>query len=134
MSWPKRPLDPWFLVRCAVLMDVFALGRETHIDVRIAATGAHAAPQHDECAVRIAIVAKVMPIPRPFREGREITGAEHNASRIFDQHSFAGGHDHELVLTIVPVPLRGPGPRLQDDLADSKIGQAGSRRNAADEA
>ena len=97
----------------AVLVDVAVVGGPHHVDVGIAAAGIHAAADDDEGAVRAAFVAQMVAVGAALGPGRAISGAQHGAAVILDQHRFALQHDQEFVLAVVPVPLRRPGAGLR---------------------
>src|SRR5690348_6706733 len=59
--------------------------------------------------------------------GRAIASAEDSPAVILDEHRLAFDHHQELVLAVVPVPLRRPGARLQHDVAGAEVGEARRR-------
>jgi len=64
----------------------------------------------------------VMAVPRPLGPGRKIARAEKRPAFVLDQHRLPGQHHDKFVLSIMPMALAGPGPRLESDMADPEVG------------
>jgi len=60
-------------------------------------------------------------IPRPH----------HGFSLVLNEHCLAFEHDDELVLVLVPVTLAGDAARLERDVTDSEVAEAGDGPEAA---
>ena len=71
-----------------------------------------------------------MAVPVAFGKGAHVARRERMVAEVVDQHRLPLDHDQQFVLPFVPVALRRPRPRLEDDMAGAEIGQARRRREA----
>src|SRR6185503_8945863 len=106
-------------------------GGEGEVDVRIAAAGIGAAADHNERAIRGALVDQMMAVGAALGPRAAVAGAQDRAAVVLDQHRLARQHYQELVLAVVPVALRRPGAGLEHDVTDPEIGEAAGRRKPA---
>ena len=58
-------------------------------------------------------------------EAGGVAGAKDGLALVLDQHELAFEHDDELVLVLVPVPLRGRRAGLQPHEVDAELRQPG---------
>jgi hypothetical protein len=110
-----------------------ALGIEDHVDIGIFARIhfiAAAADDHED-AIGSGAVVQPVAILDPCGPCNDIAGADHDLSRILDQHCLACQHDQQLVLLPVPVSLRGVGIGLQHDMAGPQMSQPRHRSQPA---
>ena len=64
----------------------------------------------------------------PARESRDVAGTHRMLAVVVDQHGLSRQHHDELVLALMPVPLRRPRTGLERDVAEPEIGDpAGGR-------
>ncbi|MGK0266300.1 MAG: hypothetical protein ACI82N_000544, partial [Maricaulis sp.] len=70
-------------------------------------------------------IDQMMPVRNAGAKSGAIAGAQHGFAVIRHQHGHAGQDLDEFVFMRVPMALRRPGARLEPDLVDAKLGQAG---------
>ena len=85
---------------------------------------AAAVVDRQEDARLITAVHEMMSVRQIFRESRAIARPQNRLAVLLDQHGLALKHHDKFIEALVPVPLRRPGARLEDDMTDTDFRQS----------
>ena len=87
------------------------------------ALGRRARADDQEHPVPLRAVEEMVAVRHAGLEAGGVAGAEDRLALVLDEHELALEHDEELVLALVPVPLRRPGPGLQPHEIDAELSE-----------